>query len=194
MFLLTKPRRSDIERFRAGCRDSDLSYPEVGATNAAIPAGYVTDRNAIVLGQGRDVFDRAREAISRWKMFDLGWVEIYDEQTPIAVGEVVAILVRHLGFYSLNAARIVYTIYEPDRFGFAYGTLAEHGEIGEERFMVAHEPETGEVSYQILAFSRPASLAAKLGYPYARYLQKRFAGDSKQAMLRTVSAGAGVLE
>jgi len=43
----------------------------------------------------------------------------------------------HFGFWSLNAARIVYLIEEDgpcEKHGFAYGTLPEHGERGEERW------------------------------------------------------------
>jgi uncharacterized protein (UPF0548 family) len=47
-----------------------------------------------------------------------------------------------------------------------------------------HEDDT--VWYDILAFSRPNQLPAKIAKPYARTLQKRFAIDSKQAMLRAV--------
>ena len=103
-------------------------------------------------------------------------------------------MVSHFGFYSLNAARIVYTIDEADRFGFAYGTLVEHGETGEESFSVEYSTETGEVWYDLYAFSRPGSLLAKLGYPLSRHLQKRFARDSKLAMLRAVANTDAVIE
>ena len=120
-------------------------------------------------------------------MFGMSWVTLTHSDTPIVVGRNVAIMIEHFGFYSLNAARIVYVINDKDRFGFAYGTLKEHGEIGEERFSVEFDEEKGEVWYDIYAFSRPGSLLAKLGYPLTRYLQKSFAQDSKIAMLNAVS-------
>jgi len=119
-------------------------------------------------------------------MFDFPWVRLCYPDTPIEVGRTVAIAIEHFGFYSLNAARIVYTIDEPARSGFVYGTLSEHGEIGEERFSVEHLA-SGEVWYELYAFSRPGSLLARLGYPLARHLQKRFATDSKAAMLDAVA-------
>lgn len=118
-------------------------------------------------------------------MFDLGWVELCWPDTPIEVGATVAVLVRHYGFWSLNACRIVYVVEETERYGFAYGTLAEHGEAGEERFTVEMRAEDQRVWYDIYAFSRPRGLA-RIGYPLARRLQKRFAGDSKEAMRRAV--------
>lgn len=103
----------------------------------------------------------------------------------------------HFGFYSLNLARIVYIVDENplgdraiSRFGFAYGTLAEHAESGEERFTVEWNRDDNAVSYEILAFSRPKHAIAKLAYPLSRTVQKRFAHDSGQAMLRAVSEGS----
>ena len=194
MFLFTKPNKPAIDQFLADCREQVFSYSELGATLHAAPDGYNIDHNRIMLGNGAAVFERAKAAIKAWKMFSLGWVELCYPETPIAAGETVAVLVSHFGFYSLNGARIVYTIDEPDKFGFAYGTLTEHGEIGEERFSVEFDADTEQVWYDIYAFSRPGSLLAKLGYPLSRYLQKSFAHDSKLAMSRAVSNADPVIE
>jgi len=108
----------------------------------------------------------------------------------IRVGTEVAVLVRHFGFLSLNACRIVYVVdddaEETKRFGFGYGTLEEHAESGEERFTVEWNQGSDKVCYDILAFSRPRKMLARLGYPLSRYLQKQFAEHSKAAMLRFV--------
>jgi len=96
---------------------------------------------------------------------------------------------RHFGFYSLNACRIVYVVDEEgpiERFGFAYGTLGEHAESGEERFTVEWNRDDDMVWYDILAFSRPRQMLARLGYPLSRSLQKKFAKGSKLAMLQSV--------
>jgi hypothetical protein len=87
------------------------------------------------------------------------------------------------------ACRIVYVVDEADRFGFAYGTLPAHAETGEERFTVEWDEQDDAVWYDILAFSLPQQLLARLGYPFARRLQKRFARDSPAAMLRAVVEG-----
>jgi uncharacterized protein (UPF0548 family) len=104
-------------------------------------------------------------------------------------GENVAVLAHCFNCYWLNACRIVYLVedYEPlQRFGFAYGTLEDHGESGEERFTVEWNRENDEVWYDLLAFSRPNQIMVRLPYPLARRLQKRFAADSKMAMVRAV--------
>lgn len=123
-------------------------------------------------------------------MFNMPWLRLDRTSAPIQVGTDVAVSVHHFGFYSLNACRIVYVVDEEDpvkRFGFAYGTLAEHAESGEERFAVEWDRGEDTVWYDILAFSRPRNLLARLGYPLSRLLQKRFAEDSKAAMLEAVS-------
>ena len=187
MFQLTKPSRREINAFIAESLESDLSYRYNGATQIeVVPGGYVGDHNQIQLGTGPEDWEKAKQAIRKWKMFEMPWVEICWPETPIQIGSTVAILVSHFGFYSLNAARIVYVIDEPFRFGFAYGTLADHGESGEERFMATMDRETSEVWYDLYAFSRPNHILSKLGYPLTRILQKRFAADSKAAMLRAM--------
>lgn len=90
----------------------------------------------------------------------------------------------------MNAARIVYVIEQEGRnekYGFAYGTLADHGEIGEERFTVEFNRDDQAVWYDLYAFSRPLT-AALLAYPFSRMLQKRFARDSRVAMQKAVTA------
>ena len=68
------------------------------------------------------------------------------------------------------------------RFGFAYGTLPEHAESGEERFLIEWDRAGGGVWYDILAFSRPRHILTRLGYPFARAMQKRFGQQSAAAM------------
>jgi len=171
-------------------RDSGFSYPDVRATATAVPTGYNVDHNRVQLGTGEGTWRRAVEAIRGWQMFNIPWVRLYWQRAPIEIGTDVAVLVQHLGFFSLNACRIVYVVDEDGpiaRYGFAYGTLAEHAERGEERFTVEWNRSEDKVWYAILAFSRPRKTLAKLGYPVSRMLQKRFAEASKAAMLKATS-------
>src|SRR5205823_12934394 len=111
---------------------------------------------------------------------------------PLQVGNAVAVIARIFGLWWLNACRIVYVVEEEGpikRVGFAYGTLPEHAESGEERFTLEWHDADNAVWYDILAFSRPHQLLARLGYPLARRLQRRFARDSAAAMRRAVGQG-----
>ena len=154
----------------------------------------MVDHTRIKLGEGEEVFTRAKAALGRWEQFRLGWVEAWPPETPIQTGEVVAVVARRFGLWWLNACRIVYVVDEAgpvSRFGFAYGTLPDHAGTGEERFLVEWDRASGEVWYDILAFSRPHRLLTRLGYPYMRRLQKRFGRESAAAMLRAVGNEAG---
>jgi uncharacterized protein (UPF0548 family) len=71
-------------------------------------------------------------------------------------------------------------------YGFAYGTLPDHPERGEERFLVEWNRADDSVWYELLAVSRPGHWLARLGYPYARYEQARFRRLSGQAMQESV--------
>ena len=189
MFLIKKPSEKTIRDFLNSQRDLPFSYPEVGATKRNPPAGYTIDHNRVRLGEGAAAFAQAVEALRRWKMFHIDWVRLLWPDTPIEEGETVGVLVRHYGFWSLNACRIVYTIDAADpieRYGFAYGTLLEHGEQGEERFSVEWNHQDNSVWYDLFAFSRPNLFPAKVGRPLARLLQKRFARDSKLAMVEAM--------
>lgn len=193
MFLLKAPSEESIGRFIASQQNLNFSYREVGASREVAPAGYTVDRNRIRLGAGAATFARAVEAIKRWEMFNLGWVKLCWPDAPIKKGSVVAVLARHFGFWSLSACRIVYVIDEDGptkKFGFAYGTLPEHAERGEERFSIEWRTEDDSVWYDILAFSQPNQMLAKAGYPITRMLQKRFARMSKEAMFNYVNARA----
>jgi uncharacterized protein (UPF0548 family) len=181
MFLLRRPAGNVIEQFLSEQRNRPLSYKEVQATSAQLPAGYDVDHNRVCLGQGQEVFKRACQSLRHWQMFKLGWIELLRHDTPIEVDATVAVLIHHWGFYSLNASRIVYVVNEERRFGFAYGTLEDHAEQGEEKFLIEWQSD-GFVWYDILAFSRPRQWQARVGKPLVRILQKRFARDSMAAM------------
>jgi len=185
MFLLHRPSDAEIRSFISAQQHTGFSYSPLELTRSSPPAGYNVDHNRVQLGTGARCFTAACAAIRQWKMFDLGWVQLCFGDTPIETGATVAIVVRHLGFWSMNACRIVYVVDEQDKYGFAYGTLSEHAEIGEERFMVEWDRESDAVWYDLLACSKPG-LMASFGYPIARKLQKRFAASSKEAMKRAV--------
>ncbi len=190
MGALRRPSVSTIRDFLAAQRVLDFTYPAVGATATRPPAGYAVDRTRVRLGEGEDVFRAAEAALIRWDQFRLDWVEAWPPEAPIQVGEVVASVAHCFGLWWLNACRIVYVVREEgpvSRFGFANGTLPGHAEAGEERFLVEWDRATGEVWYDLLAFSRPHQLPVRLGYPLMRRIQKRFATESAAAMVRAVT-------
>ena len=184
MFFLHRPSAQAIERFITQSRALELSYDPVGLAQRPTRS-FDVDETVVVIGKGRADFERARAALTAWKQFGVGWTELFPTNAPIETGTVVVLLIRHLGFWSLNGCRVVYRVGqdEPDhRFGFAYGTLTNHSEMGEEIFEVVLNPETDDVTYRIHAASRPRAALARIGYPIARLLQARFRRDSAEAM------------
>jgi uncharacterized protein (UPF0548 family) len=184
MFLARRPTRNVIDRFIRESQDLPLSYGPVGIVKTP-PAGQHLDELAVTVGHGQGEFERARAALLAWKQFDIGWVETFPRQAPIAAGTVVAVLIRHFGFWSLNGCRVLYSVGSPGdvvRFGFAYGTLTNHAESGEELFEVFIDPRTEDVVYRIRATSRPQATLARFGQPIVRKLQARFRDHSVVAM------------
>lgn len=189
MFLALRPSPTQIDRFIRACEQLPLSYDPVGIVRTD-PVGRRFDEAVATIGRGASDFTRAQRALRAWKQFDIGWVEVFPRCAPTAAGTNVAVLIRHFGFWSLNGARVVYGAgrgIEDGRFGFAYGTLPNHAEAGEELFEVALDETTGDVTYRIRAMSWPHALVARIGQPIVRGLQARFRRDSVAAMGRAVN-------
>jgi len=195
MFLAARPSQSLIDRFLQDSQALPLSYGPVGIVKTDrrdSDEQTVLDELIVSIGHGKADFERARDALVAWQQFNIGWVATFPRHAPVAVGTVVAVLIRHFGFWSLNGCRVVYHRGRPEdeaRFGFAYGTLTNHAEAGEELFEVFTDAQTGAVMYRIRATSRPRSALARLGHPIVRALQARFRRDSAAAMMRATRAG-----
>jgi uncharacterized protein (UPF0548 family) len=186
MFLVSRPAQSAIEDFLERSQALPLSYAPVGLAKQS-PRGFRVDEARGSLGHGPAIWKRAKLALAEWRHFDLGWVELFPRDAGLEEGTVVAVLVRHLGFWSLNGCRVLYQTGSRESeltFGFAYGTLTNHAEMGEELFEVEIDPKSEEVIYRIRAVSKPRALPARIGYPITRSFQARFRRDSIAAMRR----------
>lgn len=189
MLQLQRPTNNEIDLLRAAQSQLPFTYEAVGASATTPPTGFTVDHTRVRLGSGESTFAQAKLGLQQWQPFNLGWVDAAPSDAPLSVGTVVIVVARTFGVYSLNAARIVYAIDEPRRFGFAYGTLPGHVEAGEERFQVEWAADDS-VWYDIVAFSRPRHLLARLGHWLVRRLQRRFGRDSSAAMQRFVERSA----
>ena len=189
MFLIREPGEETVARFIASQRDLPFTYSAVGATNTTPPSNFKLDHHRVQLGAGKIIFDRAVVALKRWRQFDLGWVSIVPRGVPIEVGSTVAVKAHAFGSWSLSATRIVYVIDDNGpifRFGFAYGTLPDHVECGEERFLIEWNTVDDSVWFDILAFSQPRHPLVRLSAPLARRLQKRFGREALQRVRNEV--------
>ena len=137
---------------------TELTYQEVGATAGDLPAGYHQLSRSVAIGHGHQVFAGAGDAVCQWQA-QLGAGLRVAASAPNAAVGVVAILGLGFGSLRLQApCRVVYTVDEPRRRGFAYGTLAGHPESGEEAFVVEHLDEAG-----CIALRRGIAAAGRVG-------------------------------
>lgn len=167
-----------------------VTHPHTGATlGATLPRGYRHLDVARTIGHGRDVFERAREDLLAWRPQRAAGFGVEASSPMPAPGTRVALtpgagmlpqrLRARLPLPAFRCA-VVAVLDEPDRAGFAYGTLPGHPESGEELFLLTHEPAGGAVVLRIRAFSREGTrwscalaLPVRLGQRVitARYLR-----------------------
>ena len=192
MFLISRPSPKLIRKFLEEQAGKSFSYSEIGATNSQLPPGYSINHTRKQVGFGTEVFEASCAALRTWQHLQLGWVDCWPHDAPLQAGSQIAVLGKALGFWSLNACRIAYTIDERGegaKFGYAHGTLPAHIATGEERFLVEMATD-GQVFLDILAFSRPNTLLAKIGYPFMKRAQKRFGRESARCFLECVKNAA----
>jgi uncharacterized protein (UPF0548 family) len=148
-----------------------LTYGEVGATRGVLPSGYHHLSRSKELGSGPDAFAAAASALLAWQVQLRAGLRV-TASAPVAEAGAVVLLGIGGGPLRLRApCRVVYTVAEPRRRGFAYGTLPGHPESGEEAFVV-EQHDDGSVAIVVTAFSRPASLAARAAGPLGRLIQQ----------------------
>lgn len=180
--LFSKPTEEYLLKFHKAQANLSFSYTEQSATQDSVfPKGYHHDCYKAFLGKGETCWQAAKAALKNWQMFPKSWTRIYPEEAPQIVGQTVVVIIKLGPIYWLNGAKIVYCLDKDQQFGFAYGTLTNHAEKGEELFLVSRD-EQGQVFFELKAFSLPHHLLAKLGKPVVRHLQKRFAKDAQKAM------------
>jgi uncharacterized protein (UPF0548 family) len=168
--------------------DAPFTYDEVGATrDGALPAGYDHVAREHVVGTGREEFDRASAAVFRWAAQRGAGLRIR-AGGPASTPGTVVLMTAGLPRLGLDIpCRVVWVVDEPDRRGFAYGTLPGHPESGEESFVVSLRPD-GTAVYELRAFSRLATRLSRLGAPVSHRVQT-LALDRYVAAIRRAAAG-----
>lgn len=147
------------------------TYPEVAATRGVLPPGYQHLDRSRVIGRGCQSFERAADALMGWEVQRGAGLAVCATSARAAEGETVTVRLG-LGRLVISASCVVvYTVQEPRRRGFAYGTLAGHPECGEELFLVEH-CEDDIVRLTIRAFFRPALWWSRALSPATRILQR----------------------
>lgn len=171
MFSLRKPSEDALARLVNSEDGRELSYPEHGATQGTMPAGYHHDEWQAELGAFRpDEFDRLAGALNNWLVQRRSGITVFPDE-PVRPGLTFVLWFRLPGGYVTATGRVVYVTNEPDRRGFGYGTLPGHPECGEEAFHLVREGS--QLVFKVRAFSRPRHPLARAGAPVSRALQVR---------------------
>lgn len=162
--MITSLPAAEIARLTAAI----VTYDAVGATRGLVPDGYRALAHTWTL---RDrTFDEAAELLMTWRLHERSGLSVTASSTRVERDGVV-VLGLGVGRMRLRIpCRVVYVIDEPDRRGFAYGTLPGHPEEGEELFLLERRADGG-ADLTVRAFSRPASLLARAGGPMSRRVQ-----------------------
>lgn len=184
VFLFRPPHSEFVQEVIDRQRETEFTYDGIGQTiDSRCPPKFSENQFSAIIGNGAESFARARRTLCDYRMLQLGWIHTVGRSEPVAEGAIVCTLARQFPIYSLNVARIVYVDDgTTNRFGFAYGTLAEYPLVGEERFSVTLNENSGDVVYTIFSFSRPKSLLLWPGLPLIRKAQRKFCRDSIAVM------------
>ncbi len=166
----------------------ELNYSEVGGTRwPSWPEGYHTLQRSITLGSGSEVFERASTALLGWQVHRRAGFRVLADAPTAVVGSHVLMILGRLPVGLTVPCRVVYDVAEPDRRGFAYGTLPGHPESGEEAFVVRRGNDD-RVSFTVWAFSRPGSRLARIGGPAGR-LGQALITDRYLSGLKSLATG-----
>jgi uncharacterized protein (UPF0548 family) len=160
-----------------------FTYLPVGATRTSTyPAGFHHLEHSTDLGAADRIFERARQALMTWQMHLGAGLRVTGSDSWAAEGVVV-----RCGLGPLRIpCRVVWVRDEPDRCGFAYGTLPGHPESGEEAFLVLRDE--GTVRLRISAYSRPGKLTTRLAGPLGRRFQQLMTRRYADALRRELEA------
>ena len=175
LFQFSFPTAAQLDAIIENQKVYDLTYDTHNLQ------GYDHDQNAVFLGIGDNVWAAAKRAMASWAMFPDGWARIYYQNPAFTEGDIVVMCARVFGIWWLNASRILRVVNDAQHFGFAYGTLPNHVESGEELFQISMN-ERGEVYYSITAFSKPHFWMVRWTYPLSRVFQKKFVRHSLRKM------------
>jgi uncharacterized protein (UPF0548 family) len=164
------------------CRDDDLTYSPAGMSLTSETRPHFERRRwETPLNVPVDL-NRAVAALRAWEIHRGAGISVVSEG-PLAVGTNVAMSAPlPIGFVDATC-RVVAVVDEPDRFGFAYGTLTVHPAQGEEAFIVHRDPPT----FTVEAVSRPASRLARVAPLLPGRLQAAAARRYLAGMLRALT-------
>lgn len=177
----------------AGERLSDrrLTYDVVGATRPEqvswdAPDGRRAYEESVRLGAGDACWAAASAAVLAWGVKTRSGFTVHPEPGSAdgrpTVGRRLWIRAAIGPFVVREPAEVVAVVDEPDRCGFAYGTLDGHPVSGEEAFVV-HRTADGDVRLTLRSLSGPGRGAWRLAFPGVLVAQRVYRGRYLRALV-----------
>lgn len=187
-FPIVRPGRmgdAQLDRLLARGRAAEPTYAPTGRLLAGDgPDPELTAERP--LGSGAGTFEAA-VACFRSLAPQRSVATVWPADATAELGATVLVALPFGPVTVVAVNRVVAVVDEPDRWGFAYGTLPGHAEIGEEAFVVERDAG-GAVVARIAATARVALPGAPLVQPLLRPLQRRFAERYLDAVESAVDA------
>jgi uncharacterized protein (UPF0548 family) len=154
-----------------------LTYSPAGVTRpeddawTTPPSGFRVYERTVRVGQGQELWESAASAVMEWGVKTRSGFTVQGHDIRVRPGADHWI-VAALGPFSVREpARVVAVVEQPDRCGFAYGTLEGHPVSGEEAFVVHRIPD-GTVFLTLRSLTRPPSGRWRLAYPAVLVAQR----------------------
>jgi uncharacterized protein (UPF0548 family) len=149
---LRRGNSDDLAGLLARCASKKLTYEPVGGSLTSVEPPDLPRHHWHADLKSPGAFERAADALRAWEMHRGAGILVLADG-PIEVGTNVAMRAPLPVGYVDVTCRIVAVIDEPNRYGFAYGTLPAHVERGEEAFVVTRDGEGSRLDVD--AISRP---------------------------------------
>ena len=183
-----RPDPAELGDLLAAVRDAPPTYDHVGSTLGRVPGTARLRHHQRDVGSGPAAFEGAVEAIRSWVAQRGLGASIEPPGVPVELGATLLVVLPAGPATMVAPNRVVGIVDEPDRWGFAYGSLPGHPERGEESF-VAERRADGTVSVTISVDAEPGTWLTRLGGPVTMAVQRRAIERYLDAIAGAVAGG-----
>lgn len=162
--VVGRPSERTLDQMLQQAEERSLNYKRtsVGPVGATLSPGAATrvHHESRIVGRSPASFDAAVASLGRWACHAGISARIHRPDTSIEDGRTLLVVLPAGPVSIVVQNRIVATVDEPDRFGFAYGSLDGHHERGEESFLVERLADD-RVRCTIAVDAHPATFVAR---------------------------------
>jgi uncharacterized protein (UPF0548 family) len=193
--------RDDLHRWRSRVSASaratlslvtgTLNYAQVGATRpheqtwTEKPSGYRRYERTIRIGHGQARWESVKSEVFGWGVKTRSGFTVESRAGSNIRAQVGAeyVLVASLGPFAIREpVRVVASVEDSDRYGFAYGTLHGHPVSGEEAFIVHRTPDA-VIWLTLRSLTRPARGRWRLAFPAILVAQRWYRRRYRRTLL-----------